>query len=288
MMDSITYSAFTVLSRFLRRLSPNTIFRLRDRLASFLFHHVPLRKALARQQLEAAFPEYSPERLDGVIRNLYRHFTGEFLNFILLPQSYHAIRFRVEGQAYLDQARQQGQGTLLITGHWGSWELLAAWLGHNGYATTAVANRQSNQGANQFFREQRETGAIDHIYNKRGTSTLKKVLKSNRILLLASDQDARRNGVFVDFFERPASTPRGAAVFHRRLGTPLVFGTCHATGWRTYTIRFAPLHIPDTASINQIVQSYTSRLEAAIRTHPEQYFWFHRRWKTRPKASQPA
>ncbi|MFQ6613621.1 MAG: lysophospholipid acyltransferase family protein [Fidelibacterota bacterium] len=257
-MQSLTYRALTVLSRLLKRCAPRTIFHLRDRLAAVLYHSIPLRKSLAREQLKAAFPEYSPQRLDWVIRNLYRHFTGEFLNFIRL-----------------------------ITGHWGSWELLAAWLGHHGYPTTAVANRQSNRGANQFFREQRETGHIDHIYNKRGTGALKQVLKSNRILLLASDQDARRNGVFVPFFGRPASTPRGGAVFHRRLGTPLIFGTCHATGWNTYTIRFAPLPVPDGASVTGIVQTYTALLEAAIRTHPEQYFWFHRRWKTKPKSAQP-
>lgn len=286
-MQSLTYRALTVLSRLLKRCAPRTIFHLRDRLAAVLYHSVPLRKSLAREQLKAAFPEYSPQRLDWVIRNLYRHFTGEFLNFIRLPRSFQTIRFQVEGRSLLDQARQQGRGVLLITGHWGSWELLAAWLGHHGYPTTAVANRQSNRGANQFFREQRETGHIDHIYNKRGTGALKQVLKSNRILLLASDQDARRNGVFVPFFGRPASTPRGGAVFHRRLGTPLIFGTCHATGWNTYTIRFAPLPVPDGASVTGIVQTYTALLEAAIRTHPEQYFWFHRRWKTKPKSAQP-
>jgi KDO2-lipid IV(A) lauroyltransferase len=205
------------------------------------------------------------------------------LNFITLPQSYYQLRFAVEGKHYLDDALQKGRGVLLVSGHWGSWEMLAAWLGHLGYSTTAVANRQSNLGADRFFRELREVGGLEHIYNKRGTETLKNVLKANRILLLASDQDARQHGVFVSFFGRPASTPRGAAVFHRRLKAPLIFGTCHVDESNTYTIRFTPVPIQSGDSITDIVQAYTTQLEEAIRTHPEQYFWFHRRWKTKPK-----
>ncbi|RMF08295.1 MAG: hypothetical protein D6762_05865 [Candidatus Neomarinimicrobiota bacterium] len=284
-MNSITYYVLKGLSRWLKKSSRTGQLRYQSLLAAFLYRHVSLRKDRAYSQLKNAFPTRTEGSLRKTMQQLYLHFTGEFLRFLTLPESFRTLTFTVEGIRHLQQALGGGRGVLLVTGHFGSWETLAAWLGQAGYPVTAVANRQSNRGADRFFREQRETSGIEHIYNKRGTAAMKSVLDQNRILILASDQDARRNGVFVRFFGRPASTPRGAAVFHRRTGAPILFATCQAEGPRAFRVRFQPLPIGRQASVPDIVQAYTSCLEAAIRPHPEQYFWFHRRWKTKPPRS---
>ena len=107
------------------------------------------------------------------------------------------------------------------------------------------------------------------------------ILSRNGILGLVSDQDARKKGVFVNFFESPASTPKGAALFHLNTAAPIMMGVCIQKGFQKYQIRFFTV---DTTvqNIEQITQSYTSLLEKCIREKPEQYFWFHKRWKTKP------
>ncbi len=283
--DHFVYSVLRCLSGVLTRLSPASRPRLAQNLASFIFHFVPLRKQHAIREINNAIPELTPLHRQHLFRSMYIHFVGEFFNFLMLPISYHHADFSVEGKDILDDYYQQGKGLILITGHFGAWEMLVSWLGHSGYKIVAVANRQSNRGADKYFRERRETGKMKHIYNKRGSKAIKGVLKDQRILILVSDQDARKKGVFVNFFGRPASTARGAAVYHQRTQAPILFSTCVTDGPNRYRIRFQIIPENPRDSITQITQNFTSLLEQAIREHPEQYFWFHRRWKTKPPTS---
>jgi len=106
------------------------------------------------------------------------------------------------------------------------------------------------------------------------------ILADNGILALVSDQDAKRKGVFVDFFGTQASTPKGAALFHQKSGSPLVFGVCIQIALHKYRVEFVPV-IPKSKSLQDIIQAYTTIIEKMVRRYPEQYFWFHRRWKTK-------
>ncbi|MDH3224235.1 MAG: lysophospholipid acyltransferase family protein, partial [Gemmatimonadota bacterium] len=105
---------------------------------------------------------------------------------------------------------------------------------------------------------------------------------------ILGDQDARKAGIFVDFFGRPASTARGPAVLSLRAGAPLVLAVAiREEGAKPrYSVYFEPLDQPRTGNLDRdvatLTQAYTHRLEAFIRRYPEQYFWLHRRWKTPP------
>ena len=144
-----------------------------------------------------------------------------------------------------------------------------------------VALRQKNRGANRFFQEQREIPGTKHIFKKEPIEKMYDVLTQKGILGLVSDQDAKKKGVFVNFFDTPASTPKGAAMFHIRTEAPMVIGVCIRKSPSQYEITMSTI---DTSKrdIKQITQAYTSILEKHIREYPEQYFWFHRRWKTQP------
>lgn len=110
--------------------------------------------------------------------------------------------------------------------------------------------------------------------------SLYEVLDANEILGLVSDQDAKRKGVFVDFFNKPASTHKGAALFHLNTNASLIFGICVQKNIRQYQVEFIPIN-PDKKSVEDITQLYTSVIEQSIKKYPEQYFWFHNRWKTK-------
>ena len=100
------------------------------------------------------------------------------------------------------------------------------------------------------------------------------VLSSNGILGLVSDQDAKKNGIFVDFFNKPASTPKGAALFNMNTNAPIIISICN-NYYDKYIITFYPLK--DYKTVKSITQGYTSILQNNIEKFPEQYFWFHKK-----------
>ena len=110
--------------------------------------------------------------------------------------------------------------------------------------------------------------------------SLYEILNANKILGLVSDQDAKGRGVFVDFFNEPASTHKGAALFHLNTNAPLIFGICVRKNIGKYRVEFIPIN-PKKKSIEDITQLYTTIIEQSIKKYPEQYFWFHNRWKTK-------
>ena len=110
--------------------------------------------------------------------------------------------------------------------------------------------------------------------------SLYEILNANKILGLVSDQDARGKGVFVDFFNKPASTHKGAALFHLNTNAALIFGICVQKDIEKYRVEFIPIN-PKKKSTEDITQLYTTIIEQSIKKYPEQYFWFHNRWKTK-------
>ena len=207
---------------------------------------------------------------------------NEFIRFFAFPKSFDEIDLRVLGRENLDNAFEKRKGIVFITGHIGAWELLSAWLGSNGYPTTIVLAKQKNRGSNQFIIDHRCQFETKYVYRRSSIDEMYNILKRNEALALASDQDARKHGVFVNFFGKKASTPKGAARFYLNSGCSLIFTLCYKVGKNKYVIDFVPIVPEDGANVESITQSFTKILEEYIRKYPEQYFWFHRRWKTKP------
>ena len=143
-----------------------------------------------------------------------------------------------------------------------------------------VAQKQKNKGAHNFFINQRELAGTKHIIRGKSVKEMYKVLSNNGLLGLVSDQDAKSKGVFVDFFGTPASTPKGAALFHINTRAPLLLGVCFKENFKKYHIHFKAINTKNK-NLEEITQEYTSQLESYIKQYPDQYFWFHRRWKTK-------
>ena len=97
---------------------------------------------------------------------------------------------------------------------------------------------------------------------------------------MASDQDARKNGVIVNFFDKPTYTPKGAAKFHIKTDVPMVFSVGYMESDGTIVISFSEIKLNSNKSIENISQVYTNKLEEVIRRYPSHYFWFHRKWKS--------
>ena len=181
---------------------------------------------------------------------------------------------------YFQSFLKQKKGIVFITGHFGAWEILGQWVAKNVPLFVGVAQKQKNKGAHNFFISQREFAGTKHIIRGKSVKDMYKVLSNNGLLGLVSDQDAKSKGVFVDFFGTPASTPKGAALFHINTRAPLLLGVCFKENFQKYHIHFKAINTKNK-NLKEITQEYTSHLESYIKQYTDQYIWFHRRWKTK-------
>ena len=193
------------------------------------------------------------------------------------------VSFR--GREYLDDAVAAG-GCILATAHSGNWELLSAALSLNGYPLAAIAQKQHNAAMDRFINEQRQAPGAEIVYRS-DVRDMVRLLDRGKIIGLLMDQDSHRQGVFVPFFGRLASTPVGPAAIARLRGAPIVPVFIHELAAGRHEIVVHPaLTVAKTRNreedIYQATLQLTQIVEAHIRQHPTEWFWLHNRWKTPP------
>lgn len=281
----LTYTALTLISDWLSKRDPAIQYWYAHKLAQLFYNHLVIRQKEARKNIAIAFPRYSEARRELILKNSYIFFIRNTMQFLSFPKGFQNAHITVNGKEYLDKALTKKKGVILVTGHFGVWEIMLAWFGLNQYSMLVVGQKQKNSGADTFVNQLREDTGIKMIPRKSSLEFMYEALARNNILTLASDQDAKKRGIFVKFFSLPASTPKGAGRFHLEYGSPLIFVTCHLERPNNHVLDILPIPTDSNSNIASITQSFTLMLENIITAYPEQYFWFHRRWKT--KQPQP-
>jgi Kdo2-lipid IVA lauroyltransferase/acyltransferase len=248
-----------------------------------------LRVDVATENLTAAFPDLTPPEIRRITRRCYRHFGALLAEFSRIPLLHPALArelVEVEGYGVLDEALSRGNGAVVVTGHLGNWELMGASGAVLGYPVNYVVTGQQNELVEQMMDELRRSAGVGIIKRRDALKQVIKTLRGNGLVAIVSDQDAHEAGAFVPFFGRLASTPRGAAIFCQRTGAALIFGESYRQGRGRLKVIYEFLdqtNLPADRedAITELVRRYTARLETAVRRHPEQWFWMHRRWKTK-------
>ncbi len=276
----ITSYFLQILKKYFSSIGAKERFYISSRLGSLLYEYLDIRKKQARRNIKTAFPHLKHNQVEKILQNTYLNFCHNFVELVSFPNSYKNIQVLVKGEKILQSFLKQRKGIVFITGHFGAWEILGQWVARNVPLFVGVAQKQKNKGAHNFFINQRELAGTKHIIRGKSVKEMYKVLSNNGLLGLVSDQDAKSKGVFVDFFGTPASTPKGAALFHINTRAPLLLGVCFKENFQKYHIHFKAINTKNK-SLEEITQEYTSQLEFYIKQYPDQYFWFHRRWKTK-------
>ncbi|TFH15956.1 MAG: hypothetical protein E4H02_06760 [Lentisphaerales bacterium] len=181
--------------------------------------------------------------------------------------------------------KDPGQGIILATGHFGSFEI-AAQLLSRGKPVAGVSRGMNNPYVNKIMLRERPKDGFYLMpkHDSSDTSRFLRVLKEGHVLALMVDQYAIDRGMMVEFFGRPASTHSGIAMLHLISGAPLCFGYCIRIGEMRYELHAeGPFTYKPTGNkeedVRRVLKELNGRLEAAIRLAPEQYLWAHRRWR---------
>jgi KDO2-lipid IV(A) lauroyltransferase len=265
-----------------------------------IYHLLPVRRGIVLENLQRVFgATLDAEGIRRLAQAYYAHFlrlTGEFLVFPFLSRQRHEALVRVENLEAPITAHARGKGMLLLTGHFGNWEV----------ATVAgIRKFPQYRGMFHFVRRELRPRWLDRFIQNRfrhaGFGTIAKhgaldriigLLEAQQIIVNVFDQHSSgRDGIPVEFFGEPAGTFRSLALFALSTGAPVV----PAHTWRepdgTHVLRFEePLPLiecEDTReAIHRNTRLYNEAVERMVLRHPEQWFWMHRRWKLKSAAGK--
>jgi KDO2-lipid IV(A) lauroyltransferase len=213
----------------------------------------------------------------------------EACRYFLRPTDVMLSRVRVEGVEHLRHAASAGRGILILTAHYGNWELLAAAHGLTGLPLSFVVRPLDEPILDELADRFRRRSGAELIVKDRAVREVMQALRRGRMVGILLDQNATRaEGVFVPFFGVPASTSKGLALLALRTGAPVVpvFLRREADGRHCMDVR-PPLPAPAGADVLAYTAVFNEAIEAAIRRAPEQWLWMHARWRTRPREAVP-
>jgi KDO2-lipid IV(A) lauroyltransferase len=264
------------------------------RLGDLLFDVVRIRRRVALENLRASFPEKSEGEIRGIARACFRGFcetVSEFARLPRLSRTQLLAMSEVVGIEHLVEAAGSGRGVILLTGHFGNWEWLGALFPAMGYRLSVVVGEQHNRLVDRFINDARAKLGVGILSAERDLRGILRALENRGLLAIVGDQDAGRDGVFIDFLGRAASTAVGPVRLARRFDVPLVVGFAIRMPDGRIRLELAPpLRIPQDGDARSVERDYTARwsrtLEEYVRRYPDHWFWMHRRWKTRPETAR--
>ncbi|MBF0237196.1 MAG: hypothetical protein HQM12_05765 [SAR324 cluster bacterium] len=258
-------------------------------LYALAYHVIRICRSIVKTNLDLAFPNWSDEKKAQIGRDSYRWFSR--LSFDALRLDLFAGKTQqlaqLENLAVLDEALEENKGVLLVSGHFGNWEVVAPVLAEKQYSTWMYVGQQSNPLVDEHHNQVRQKLNIQTIgKGKAAALQIGRVLNNKNILCMLVDQNDRKSSLFVDFFGKKASMSKGVASFYLMKRSPIVLVTCPYVGDKVL-IKFERIYCELTGNRERdtqlIAQAVTDRLEDVIREYPDQYFWMHRRWRTRPQ-----
>ena len=250
-------------------------------------------RSIARRNLELAFANLTSEQRSAILRETYRNFgrmAAEWVHFPELAPDNIDRYVTYTGREHWDEAieRSQGRGILVLTGHFGNFELLSVAHSIYGNRIAIVQRPNRNPVLDQAIAARRRRFGNLMVARKGAARELMQLLRENWMVAIPLDLDTR-HGAFVNFFGTPAATNPALARIAMVTGAPVLPAFMVRQG-ETSRHQITILPVIDVRSsgnrsecIYEYTQSFTSVIESMIRRHPGHWNWIHRRWKTRPR-----
>ena len=264
---------------------------------AFVFAQVlPVRRQLLHQNLQIAFPELNQTERQAIILAMWEHLLLMGVEVALARRQIRDFNWTdhiaLVNAAPLLSLLHQDRPVILVTGHFGNFEIGGFSLGVLTYPSHAVARTLDNPYLNRFIKDFRESTGQFLIPKKGGAMDITRVLEHNGLMALLVDQWAgKKEGYMVNFFDKPTFVFKAIAILALKFNAPIVI--CYSLRKEGEPGQFLPLHFemhikdildplnlpPEIQNTKDVTQWFTHVLEAGIRQCPEQYWWLHHRWK---------
>jgi len=279
--------------RFVTRHLPLRLVRaLGSAIGDLAYYALPRYRERALTHIAIAFPDWSERRRRTTIRKMFRDLGASTFELGWLDNLNRETLQRtteVRGVEHIDEARAAGRGTLIFTAHCGNWEWLAATTALLGYPLTVLHRDRDEKDFNRIIARMHERVGMRTIWrgSTAGALEMFRTLRSGGLLAFLIDQNIRAESVKVPFFGKPALTPIGPAKLAVRAEAPVMLCFIERRNGKQVVTFHKPIATKRNDDPVEITARLTAAIEEHIRTVPEQWVWFHPRWKERPKWEAP-
>ena len=283
----LTSQAINVLRVIAQRLSRGQARRLAFMLGDFMRQVLGLRRDLVYTNLALTFPEKSRTEIHRIAKSVYRNVAASLFEVLRLP----LIRTREDVAALVDiDAREllakmceRHSGAVVVSAHYGNWELMALAFGVMVHPLTIIVKRLRNATVDRRINEFRTMQGNSIVYDDQALREGLRLLADGGFLAILGDQSDPAESNFCEFLGRRATMFHGAAFFALKAQVPLFVGMCRSNGDGRYTIDAIEIDTSDLTfnkeDIATLALRYTRVIEEYIRRWPEEWFWLHDRWK---------
>lgn len=286
-LQRVEYVVYRGVARAMTSRSDESLHKWGARLGTFASKILRGRDRLAMRNLRDTFPEKSQRELRAILDRCWQHFGREALQSIRNQNrtaAEVAAKCTFENVEMLREAMARGRGTVLISAHFGSWEIAGLVLSSMIPNIRTVARPLDNELLEADLQKLREKTGAEMVDRRKAARVLLRGLAENAVVVLLPDQAVQpREGILAPFLGRPAWTTPAPAKMAVRSGSTIVFAFCRPDGLR-HRIRFeeavdvtqlaedAKDPVALTAHMNDVISRQ-------IREHPELWLWMHDRWK---------
>jgi len=259
-------------------------------------YRLGIRRRVVMANLRRAFPDLNASRRRDIAYQTYLNAGRMAVEWLRMRSLSGADFERMieggDGAEFIERAGGQRKPFVVLSGHMGNWELMVAYFAREGFKLKAFVKPLHNPRIESYLLQTRRTLGIDVIYTGKGLKPALRHLREGGVLVFVADQDARRSGIAVPFFGTPASTALGPALFAWLARVPIlpVFAIRVGTDRHRFVV-FPPIEVSPgekrETALERLTRTHVEILEEMIRRYPDQYFWFHRRWKPPPRKMLP-
>lgn len=233
--------------------------------------------------------EKSEAEIRSIAKDVFRHFARaavEFFYLLSLTKDQISAMIDIDGRENLDSVLAEGKGCIILTAHYGNWELLARKLAILGYKVNVIARDSDDPGMTGITTRIRENAGYRVFDRDQPIIGAFRALRNNEILGILPDQNDS-DGIFVDFFGRPSKTAVGTAVLSLKSGAPIVpMFAPRVKGGRYLATAYPRIEFTPSGDQEKDVHDLTTlvntAIEREIRSNPSQWLWLHDRWKLSP------
>lgn len=280
---------FIKLLRSMNRMSAISFMRYVGRLA---FMAAVYERKNAIKHLTLAFgAEKKPSEINELAKQMFLNMSACIADAIRLPLLVKDGTIdklvSLENFHFFTDQVAKGKGVIIMTGHYGNWELMGTWVVRHGYPVKVVAKQSYDPRLDKLIVDYRNEAGYANTARGNAVKGVIEGLMNGETFGLLFDLDTKVKGVFVDFFGQPAHTATIPVLLSTKLNVPIVPMFIRLTSDYNYVITcLEALELVNTGDEEKDVitntQICSDVYEKVIRAHPEQWIWMHKRWKKKP------